>query len=205
MRPQIISNDLLLSLQDSMLEILGQDELEGLLRLTNLEQSIRADKSHEALDSNYSARVSRMFEALENKYGLSSGWGLGFRIGRVLFTRILRAHSAALGLEGNSFRLLPQPKKIRTGLKILSEWMQNQSDQIIQIEFQTDRILWRQHRCLNCRKRRSNQPLCFMAAGFLHEAMSWFTGGKFYKVQESECEASGQSQCSFEIRLSPIQ
>ena len=205
MRPQIISDDLLLSLQDSMLEILGQDELEGLLRLSDLEQSIRAEKPHEARDSTYSAQVSRLFEALENKYGLSSGWGLGFRIGRVLFTRILRANGAALGLEGNPFRLLPQPKKIRSGLKILSEWMQNQSDQIIQIDFQIDRILWRQQHCLNCRERRSDQPLCFMTAGFLHEAMFWFSGGKFYKVKESECEASGQSQCSFEIRLSPIQ
>jgi predicted hydrocarbon binding protein len=205
MTPGAISNDLRLILQESMLEILGQKDLEGVLQLTGQKYTARADKPYETSDSNFLPVVSRILETLEDKYGLNGGLGLGFRIGRNLFNQILRAKGSELGFDGNSFRLLPHSKKIRTGLKTLSEWLQDQSDQFIQIDIQAERIIWRIHRCLDCRERRSNQPICFMTAGFLHEAISWLCGGKFYKVQETECEASGQNQCSFEISLNPIQ
>ena len=187
-----------------MLEILGQKELNEVLQLADLQHSTRADKPRDAGDSTHSPQVSWMLEALENRYGLSSGLGLGFRIGRVLFNRILRVKGSSLGLDRNSFRLLPQTTKIRTGLNTISEWLQNQSDQIIRLDFESDGILWRVHLCLDCRERKSGKPICYMTAGFLHEALSWFSSGKFYDVQESECEACGHSECSFEIRLKPL-
>ena len=204
MGPKTISNDLRSILQDSMLEILGQKDLNEVLQHADLQHLTRADTLRDASDSTHSAQVSWLLEALDSRYGLSSGLGLGFRIGRVLFNRILRVKGSSLGLDRNSFRLLPHTAKIRTGLNTISEWMQNQSDQIIQLDFESDGILWRIHPCLECKKRKSDQPICFMTAGFLNEAMSWFSAGKFYNVQESECEACGHTQCSFEIRLNPL-
>ncbi|MBI4631293.1 MAG: hypothetical protein HY740_06170 [Chloroflexi bacterium] len=56
-----------------------------------------------------------------------------------------------------------------------------------------------------CWGRKTTEPCCQLAGGILEESIFWGTGGKRYKVEETDCIAVGAKACVFRIEKVPLE
>ena len=147
--------------------------------------------------------ISGLHDALLTTYGQQAGRGLLLRIGRASFQHGLRAYGPLFGLTDLAFRLLPLKTKLRVGANAFAEIFNRHSDQQVRIDETEDQILWIIERCPVCWQLKSEQPCCDLAVGLLQEALYWVSGGKNFTVHETNCCATGDSQCVILIDKKP--
>lgn len=142
-----------------------------------------------------SYELSHVQTALENLYGQLSGLGVALRSGRVCFKYSLRDLTTIH--EDMEFRLLPVEKKLRVGAGMFANLFNQYTKQIIHLSEESDRFIWEIHSCPICFNRHAEAPICHLAVGIIQESMLWISGGKFFRVEETQCSAKGDSNCTF--------
>ena len=156
-------------------------------------------------DSIFSFTVlSRLLESLEHAYGPRGGQGMSLRIGRACSRYGLREFGSTLGLTTTAFRLLPLPAKFKTAARALADLFNSRTDQHVRVEEQEGSLLWQIERCPLCWERHTDEPICHLAVGLAQEALSWFSGGKIFNVEEIACVARGDPTCTLQIDKVPI-
>ncbi len=183
----------------AMEEIIGRNGVNAVLNQANLRHLINhypADNLDREVDFDV---VSRIQVALEELYGPRGGRGLALRSGRACLKYGLREFGALFGFTDLSFRLLPLDAKIQKGAQIFSDIFNKYSDQVVQVEEESERFLWKIDRCPVCWDRKTEAPVCHLAVGILQEGLYWVSGGKFYNVEEIECIAKGDVSCIIAI------
>lgn len=148
--------------------------------------------------------VSQLHSALENVYGPQSAHGLALLIGRACFKYGMRQLSAPLGFDETSFRLLPHARKLQAATRAFTHLLQAESDVQISVEEHADKLLCRIEHCPLCHGRKSDAPSCHLVVGLLQESLGWLSGGKMFNINETHCIALGDSTCTFEVDLNPI-
>lgn len=185
-------------------EVLGRPGLIAIQRLAGLDHWINTLPPNN-LDAGFPFQdLGAMHSSLERMYGPRAGRGLALRTGRASFNYGLREFGPSLGASDLAFRLLPLPMKITTGLQSLAEVFNHNSDQIIQLQEESDHYLWQVERCPICWGRESKDPCCHFEVGMLQEALFWISGGKNYQVREIECIAAGDPACTIRIERHPL-
>jgi predicted hydrocarbon binding protein len=184
----------------------GAQELLGMECLKRVMQELPSQSFKQNGGMALSVEDTRLFPfMLEKLYGVRGGRGLAVRIGRSTFQQVLKQYGQNSGLLDQSFRLLPGPRRLHTGLHLLANIFEQQFKQPAEVLDQGTHWIWRAENCLNCCSGYSTQnPGCYMMVGILQEFMTWASGGRFYPVVEVECGAASRGHtCVFRIEKRP--
>lgn len=141
---------------------------------------------------------------VESVYGPRAGKGLVLRSGQACFKYGLREFGSMLGVSEMAFRLLPLSTKLTKGANLFAQAFNHYSDQEVRVEEDVQKIYWHIERCPICWQRKSDQPTCHLAVGLLQEALYWVSGGKIFRIEETDCIAMGDSSCTIEIYKQPL-
>ncbi len=170
-------------LLDAAQEILGKETLHSVIeRVSQRGQSALA--------------AGPFLRALEEIYGAPGGRGLALRIGRATFRYGLKYFGEKAGFHTTEFRLLPAPRRLKNGLQTLARLVAEESGGRISVSDGEDYWLWRMDT--------SSSQNCFLIAGLLQEFTTWAGAGRFYRVVETECRASGCPACVYRIEKKPL-
>jgi predicted hydrocarbon binding protein len=129
---------------------------------------------------------------------------LALRIGRVCFNYILREYGGVLGFTVQTFKLLPLKDKIIQVVNELAKVFNSTNQQKVTVNVKQTQITWNSEQCGICWDRHSDQPVCYLIVGMLQEALYWVSGGKYFAIEETECQAMGNTSCKFVISRLPL-
>lgn len=185
-------------------EILGKNGINALLRLAQLEHRIDNYPPNNLNKEWDFAEFSALDRALDDMVGPRGGRALSLRAGQAVFNEGLQGFATFVGMADLAFRVLPTGTKMKVGLKAMAEVFSKFSDQPSRIVEKDEHYVYVIDRCPVCWGRKADKPICHIAAGLIQEGLKWVSGGKTYRVIETECFAQGGSSCSFEIPKDPI-
>jgi hypothetical protein len=148
--------------------------------------------------------VSDLQAATEAVFGVRAGRQLNLRIGRGTLELGLKDFDPLLGIADLPMRLMPLGMKFRVGLDVFARVFNQFTDQVVKLSEMETHHLWIIERCPVCWKRQTDEPCCHLAGGLLEEAIFWGTGGRRFKVVETECIAAGAANCVFRIDKHPL-
>lgn len=180
-------------------EIIGHNGLVAVLNHADLSYLINNFPPNDNEPGMHFDELSRVHLSLEQLYGPRGGRGLALRSGRVCFKIGLREFGEEFGITGTDFRLLPLDKKVLTGIKLLASLFNNHSNQLVKVRELSDRILWIVEHCPICWNRNTDTQVCYLNVGMLQEGLYWISGGKLFLVEETECIAKGDTNCTIAI------
>ena len=183
----------------SMEEVMGQKGLQTVLAQAGMEDLIDNFPPDDMEQEFPFENLSQLQDALEQVYGPRGGRGLALRVGRATFKHGLRDFGPMLGFTDLAFRLSPLENKLRSGAEIFADIFNRFSDQRVRVEINPESILWIIERCPVCWNRTSDVPLCHLAVGLLQESLYWVSGGKLFKIEETNCIAKGDPNCCIRI------
>ncbi len=180
---------------DSYLEVLQAAGLEHLLAampLNNFDKRFPFDQ------------VSALQAATEQVFGVRAGHQRNVRIGRGTLELGLRDFDPVLGIADLPLRLMPLNMKLRVGLDVFARLFNQFTDQVVKLSEGDGVHFWTIERCPVCWGRKTEEVCCHLAGGLLEEALFWASGGRRFKVEESECHAAGAVACTFRIDKRPL-
>lgn len=185
-------------------EVMGKNGLNFVLNLASLSSLIGnypPDDENRAVPFE---TISLLQSSLELGYGPHGGRGLALRAGRVFFSHGLRAYGPELGLNDTNFRLQPPDLKLISVLRALTDFFNQNTDQVVSLKESEHKIFWQIEQCPWCWGRHGSEPLCQFAVGMLQESLYWVSGGKFYNVVEETCISQGDHACLNVIARIPL-
>ena len=195
-------NAMLLQMIRGIEEVMGHNGLAAVLRLSDLDRYIETPPPNNLEFEVLAREYAALNEAIE-KFTGRAGKGMLRRIGRSSFRWGLKEQSAVMGLAGIALRVLPQPLRKRAVLLgIRKGIMDTVPYASIDVKEENGLLVFTDYACVSCHRRHSEQPVCYLYAGSLQEAMAYATGKDFqdFEVLETHCLAKGDNCCRFEIR-----
>jgi len=189
---------------EAMEEIMGKNGLNAILNLAGLSHLI--DNYPPAnLDKEFDfADYSALNGALEEMYGPRGGRGLQLRAGRASFAQGVRMMGPMVGMSDLAFKVLPLSTKLKIGIPAMAKVFTQFSDQKSTVEDHGDHYIYTMAPSPVCWGRTADRPICFAAKGLLEEGLHWVSGGRKFRVDETECMAMGAERCLFAIHKEPI-
>lgn len=187
-----------------MTEVIGTAGVNAVLNMAGLSSFI--DKLAEAEDSipMLQSDLQYIQHTLEELYGPRGGRGLAMQIGRACFYYGLKQYEDRLGFSDSVYRLLPQHKRIQSGLERAARLMNEICFMDIEQSEDDQFYYWRARNSAQAVSRRLGGPTCSMMVGLLQEFLAWNSSGKYYFVNEVECRANGALTCLFSIDKKPL-
>jgi len=187
----------------AMESAMGRERLDEVLKAAKLESLKKLPPNN--LEKRFPFEwVSSLQEATESVYGERAGRSLNARVGRLCFNSGLKEFEPVLGIADLPMRLMPLSMKFRVGLEVFARVFNQFSDQIVRLSEEEGGFLWIIERNPVCWGRQTTEPCCHLALGILDELVFWGTGGRRYRVEESECIAVGAKACMFRIDKKPM-
>lgn len=189
---------------EALEEVMGRNGLNAVLNLASLTHLIDhyppANLAKEFDFADYAA----LNAALEEMYGPRGGRGLQMRAGRIAFTKGLQALGALSGVGDLATRLLPLSAKISIGIPAMARVISQISDEAITVDDRGDHLVYTVRPCPACWGRTAQQPICFSHRGVLEQALDWLSNGRRFRVEETDCIATGGHACVYTIYKEPI-
>jgi predicted hydrocarbon binding protein len=189
---------------ESIQEIIGIHGLNAVLNYASLPEFVNnlpPDNLEKKFDFSYFGAIN---QALEDIYGVRSGRGLAFRVGKTSFADMLREYGDLAGIGDSGFKVLPLRKKMRFGLEAMARLFSEGSDQLTSLAEDGQVFRYQVKHCPVCWGRSEEKdPVCYYLAGLLEESLNWVSGGKDFNVQETRCIARGDDVCEFVIQKQP--
>jgi predicted hydrocarbon binding protein len=142
---------------------------------------------------------------MEELYGPRGGRGLALRAGRQTFAQALSNFGALAGTGDVAFKVLPLNMKLKIGLSALARIFSEISDQTSNLEEHDHEFHFVVSRNATCWSRNNEaKPTCYFMVGLLQETMLSISGGREFRVDESECQAMGDAACRFVLQKEPL-
>lgn len=201
---QYFPNNLGRVLLQSLEEVIGHSGVKAVLNLSGLTSYI-TQYPPDNFDLGFPFEdLSCLSRGLEQLYGPRSGRGLAQRAGQATFRHALQRFADILSVSDLSFRLLPSRMKIRVGLANITRAVTEYSHLQVHLDEQEDAFFLHCENCPFCIDRTETHPCCHFSIGVLQEAMFWFSGGKYFPIEEISCQAQGAPCCTIRILRTPI-
>ena len=185
-------------------EVMGKNGINALLNLAKLPHLI---DNYPAANLNKEfdfADFGALGQGIVDMYGPRGGRGLALRAGRAAFADGLSKFGATAGAADLAFKVLPTGVKLKVGLKAMAETFTKFSDQKSSVEEADDHFIYTIHQCPVCYGRKSDKPVCYGAIGILQEGVRWVSGGKDFRVEETDCKATGHENCILLVYKEPL-
>jgi predicted hydrocarbon binding protein len=148
--------------------------------------------------------VSTLLDRLEDTYGPNGAHGLTQRFGKAVFRVGLKQLGGQAGFRAMEYRTLPSPRRVEVGLEALARMISATTGDEITVAEDGTHWYVRVPNCTECRGRTAAGPACFAMVGMIQEFAAWASGGRFYRVIETECSAAGAPACVFRIDKTPL-
>ncbi len=136
---------------------------------------------------------------VEREIGVSEARGMFIRSGRASFYVWMRLYAEKLGWQTPEFRLLAGSAKAHRAINdFLTRYQQTDSFEFALTE--------NEHNSQVMIINKPGKPRvqdCAMLLGFIQELHGWANGGKFYRVEETRCQAVGAESCCFRADKKP--
>ena len=185
-------------------DIMGRNGLNSVLNkaeLSNLIGNYPADDLAREFDF---AEFSALSQALDDTYGPRGGRVFALRGGKASVKAGLEAFGASVGIAGLAMKVLPLGAKLKVGLAGMARIFTTFSDQFSTVEENGDRFVYIIHKCPVCWGREASRPICHGAVGLLQGGLNWVSGGKDFKVVQTDCHAMGDHDCRFDVYREPL-
>ncbi len=194
----VIINSLVRQALTSAQEVMGDNGLNAVLRTCGLERFIGNFPPNNLEPSIQASQYAKLNEAIEQFYG-RGGKGMLRRIGKASFQYGVREQSTLLGVAGVALKLLPEKQRIKFILNGMVDALKKSNPQVnAWVDESNDKLAYIESTCAICNSRQSAQPICYLYAGSIAEAVHWATG-KEYEIIETHCLAKGDEYCRFEV------
>jgi hypothetical protein len=194
----MIVNALVRQALTSAQEVMGENGLSAVLRTSGLERFIQNFPPDNLEPSINASQYAKLNEAIEAFYG-RGGRGMLRRIGKASFQYAVREQAALLGIAGIALKLLPERQRIKFILNSMAGALKKSNPQVeAWVDDSGETIAYMESTCAICFDRHSADPICYLYAGSIGEAVQWATG-KEYKITETHCLAKDDEYCRFEI------
>ncbi|MFO7678910.1 MAG: 4-vinyl reductase [Chloroflexota bacterium] len=195
-------NAMLLQMMRGIEDVMGQNGLNAVLRLSSLERYVDNPPPNNLEFGVLAREYARLNEAIEEFTG-RAGKGMLKRIGRSSFRWGVQEQSAVMGLAGIALKALPQRLRKRAVLLGMRKGiMDTVSYASIEVKDEDGVLVFTDYACVSCHMRQTTEPVCHLYAGSLQEAMVYASGkgSQDFEVVETHCRAMGDDVCRFEIR-----
>ncbi|RMG90440.1 MAG: hypothetical protein D6706_19695 [Chloroflexi bacterium] len=195
-------NALLLQMIRGVEEVLGENGLKAVLRISGLERYID-NLPENNLEKGVLAREYARLNAAVEEFTGRAGKGMLQRIGRASFRWGVKEQSAVMGLAGIALKALPQRIRKRAVLLGIRKGLMDVVDfGLVDVQDQDGVLVYTDYACVICHTRHSDHPICHLYIGSLGEAMVYATGKDYrdFEIVETHCRAKGDGFCRFEIR-----
>jgi predicted hydrocarbon binding protein len=189
-------------------EIAGQTPLNVMLRFAGLEAAI-AQRPPDNLDfdAGYVFRdYSNLNHAIIQFYG-RSGKVHAIQIGRRSARWMIENHPL-FGFAGIAFKLMPREMAMRMSLNSTLKgfrelYKKANFDITINLAETETHFVWSSPDCPCCVGKQSTEPICWIwTAGFI-EGATFVTEGRGLAVEQTQCIAAGDRQCTWLINKTP--
>jgi len=150
-------------------------------------------------------QLGKIMVAIENIYGPRSGRGLALRTGRACFKYIFQEYRPMLGFTDKTFKLLPWNERINQVVCFLAQVFNTTNQQNVIVNVESTQLTWNIEHCAVCWERRTDEPVCYLFVGLIHEALYWMSSGKHFAIEETECHAKGNASCKIVIIRHPLE
>jgi len=148
--------------------------------------------------------VSALQAAAEAVYGIKEGRAFNQKVGRACLEGGLREFNPLLGIADLPTRLLPLSLKLHVGFDMFAMVFNRFTDQVVTLGEDDKTYKWIISRCPVCWERHTDEPCCHLAIGILEEGLFWASGGRRFRVVETQCIATGSDTCVIVIDKRPI-
>lgn len=181
-------------------EVMGQQGLHAVLRISGLEQYIQAAPPDDLEPAIRFEDYARLNKAIEEFYG-RGGPGMLKRIGRASFHYGIREQPALMGLASTALKLMPQRQRIKFVLSSLGNAIKKASpDTEFWVDDRTENPAYCIRDCSMCAGRRAEKPAGHLLIGSLEAAVKWATGAT-PRIRETMCMAKGDPYGRFEVEF----
>ncbi len=188
---------------------------------TNLAGQLLLEGARELLGTDYIQQITRsnppfteehwkleeavsFLGVLEKMYGETGGHGLAQRIGRAAFRYGMHEVGDQIGFRTLTFRLLPAPRRVENGLQRLARLVSHACGSTVTVTDAGAAWVWHSSGCSTCQQNACVGSCCHLMVGLLQEFASWASGGRYFRVTESQCQANGASACVFQVEKKPL-
>ena len=180
-------------------DIMGKNGLNSVLRKGGLERLIDDYPPNNLKKQFDFAEFSQLNQALDDTYGPRGGRVFGLRGGKAAVKAGLEAFGAAVGIGGLAMKVLPLGAKLKIGLPGMARIFSTFSDQASSVKDRDDRYVYIIEKCPVCWGRQADYPICHGAVGLLQGGLHWVSGGRDFKVVQTNCKAMGHEDCRFDV------
>lgn len=195
----VIVNALVRQALISAQEVMGEHGLNTVLRTSGLERFIGNFPPDNIEPAIQASQYAKFNEAIETFYG-RGGRGMLRRIGKASFQYAVREQAALLGVAGVALKLLPERQRIKFILNSMVGALKKSNSQVeASVDDSGEYVAYLESTCAICHGRQSADPVCYLYAGSIGEAVQWATGRE-HEIVETHCLAKGDSYCRFEVR-----
>ena len=201
---EIQPNILVWIIIQAMGDVIGDDDSKVVLKEALLLDQL-SDSAPDQMNPQFEFdQICKIMVAMETIYGPRAGRGLTIRIGRSSFSYILREYGKLLGFIDQSYKLLPWNEKINHVIRSLAKVFNSATTQKVSVNDEPTQLTLNIENCGVCWERISDVPICYLVTGMIHEALYWASSGKYFAVEETECQAMGYSSCKIVISRLPL-
>ncbi len=185
-------------------DIMGRNGLNSVLNKAELSGLIGNYPANNLAREFDFAEFSALNQALDDTYGPRGGRVFALRGGKASVKAGLEAFGASVGIAGLAMKVLPLGAKLKVGLAGMARIFTTFSDQYSTVEEGDDRYVYIIHKCPVCWGREADRPICHGAVGLLQGGLNWVSGGKDFKVVQTQCHAMRDEDCRFDVYKEPL-
>ncbi len=187
-------------------DIMGEKGVSALLRAAKLEQYIDNFPPDNMKKEFPFEHVSKTQEAFWEIFGARGARVFATRAGEQSFKDGLTQFKSVATAAEVAMKVGTMEAKAKIGLEFFSKFFNTVSDQVVSIEDDDKHYIWNIERCPMCWTRKDEKdPVCYLAVGVLQGAFSWVSEGKKFRMQPTECIASGAKRGVIKIEKVPVE
>lgn len=192
--------EILLAIQD----VVGKHGMEAILRQAKLPQYINnyppRDMERGGHELRYLTQINR---ALFDVFGALGARAIMSRVGRVRATSVIEEYALLASATKQAAKGVQRQMRVKSTLITAAEDYGENLGTSVKIVEEGDVFYWEDLRCGNCIDWQSEEPVCFIAGGFIYGLVAWILEKEDFKVEEITCRAKGDSTCKHRVTLNP--
>jgi len=200
---RMMPNAALYVLFAAMAEVMGDNGLKSVLRMSKLERYIDSFPPNNTDLGVTFSEYGAAQQAIEDFYGPRGARAILVRIGRALFRYTLEEQPAVLGLAGLALKALPMGARVKLILQKIVSSANTTMNMPSHLEEADDAYVFVAEDSPSRWRPARSKPGCYVTIGTYQEALRWATG-KNFKIVEVNCMAAGDKACRFHIYKEPL-
>ena len=181
-------------------DVVGKRGMATILRQANLSQYINhyppSDMEKGGHELKYMAQINH---ALFDIYGVRGAKAILHRVGRERWKNATAENGALASATKIALKFLPRRRQLKLALDVASKAYSEQLNTTVRIGEESNCFYWEDPTCGNCMEWKSDIPVCYTTAGFVHGLAAWATGSEDWRVDEVQCRARGDAVCRHQI------